>query len=318
MEEKIIELLKKKKDYLSGEEISEHLKISRQALWKHIQALKELGYDIAAVPHLGYRLESIPDRLYDFEVMHGLGTKILGKKIIYFDSLSSTMDLAMQLGMQGVAEGTLVIAETQTKGRGRLGRAWHSPKYKGLYFTLILRPKILPSQVSLVTLLSAVSICEAIKSAFGADTQIKWPNDILAHNKKLGGILTELSAEADKINSLNIGVGLNVNNDGKSLISGATSLKELKHAEINRTLLLQEILRKMEANYSTFEKKGSAGVIEKWKEYNITLGRRVKVSYYGEHIEGQAQDIDRDGCLLVRTDSGIIRKIAAGELVHCR
>jgi len=318
MEEKIIELLKKSQGHLSGEELSEHLKISRQGLWKHIQALKELGYDIAAVPHLGYSLISSPDRLFDFEIANGLHTKILGKKVLYFDSLSSTMDTAMQLGLKGMAEGTLVIAETQSKGRGRLGRIWFSPKYKGIYLSLILRPKISPEKAPILTLLTAVSICEAIKEVTGLVCEIKWPNDIMLHNKKLGGILTELNAEVDAVNFVIIGFGLNVNNDKKSLISTATSLKEQLKENINRLLLLQEILRKIENNYLGLEKKGAAAIIEKWRQNNITLGRRVKAYYHKEHVEGLAQDIDADGGLIIRNDAGLRQKIMAGDVIHCR
>jgi len=318
MEEEIIELLRKKDDYVSGEEISSHFKISRQALWKHIQEIKDLGYDIVAVPHLGYRLESSPDRLFDFEVKNGLNTKILGKKIIYFESLSSTMDMAMQLGMQGVPEGTIVLAETQSKGRGRSGRIWFSPKYKGLYLSLILRPKMLPTQAPILTLLAAVSLCEAVKEVSGIDVQIKWPNDILVHNKKLAGILTEISAEMDQINFVSIGIGINVNNDKKTLISGSTSLREHKKEEFSRIVLLREILRRLEVNYLILEKKGSLLIIDKWRQHSITLGKRVKVYCQNKHIEGEAVDIDSDGGLLLRRDSGLTEKVMAGDVVHCR
>jgi BirA family biotin operon repressor/biotin-[acetyl-CoA-carboxylase] ligase len=317
MQEKILEFLKRKDGYVSGDTISQRLGISRQALWKHIQELKGLGYDIVAVPHLGYKLESRPDRLFDFEITHGLNTKIFGKKILYFDSLSSTMDMAMQMGMKGLPEGTLVLAESQTKGRGRLGRSWFSPKHKGIYLSLILRPKILPAQASMLTLLSAVSICEAIKEIARLDAQIKWPNDILINHKKLGGILTELNAETDEINFVIIGIGLNVNNDKKTLISGATSLKEQKKENINRLTLLQEVLRKIEGNYLLLKNKGASPIIEKWREHNISLGKRVRVFSHKEHIEGEAIDIDSDGGLLIRKDVGIIQKVMAGDVMHC-
>jgi len=318
MREKILEFLKKKQEYASGEEISQRLGITRQALWKHIQELKEIGYDIVAVPHLGYQLKSIPDRLFAFEVSGGLNTKFIGRKIYYFDVLASTMDAAMQLGIKGVAEGALVLAESQTKGKGRLGRSWFSPKYKGIYLSLLLKPKILPAGASILTLLAAVSICEAIKEITGLDARIKWPNDILIGHKKLGGILTELSAEMDEINFVIIGIGLNVNNDKKTLVSAATSLKEQKRENINRIYLLQEILRRIEANYLLFQEKGAQPIIEKWRDYGITLGRRVKVYCQEEHIEGNAIDIDADGGLLVRKDSGVTLKVMAGDVVHCR
>ncbi len=318
MQEKILDFLKRKQDYISGDQISHRLGITRQALWKHIQELKEAGYDIVAVPHLGYRLISSPDRLFAFEVSRGLNTKFIGRKIYYFDVLTSTMNAAMQLGIKSAPEGALVLAESQTKGKGRLGRSWFSPKYKGIYLSLLLKPEILPASASILTLLAAVSICQAIKEITGLDAEIKWPNDILIGHKKLGGILTELSAEMDKINFVIIGIGLNVNNDKKTLVSAATSLKEQKKENINRISLLQEILRKIEANYLLFREKGAQPIIEKWREYSITLGRRVKVYCHKEHIEGEALDIDRDGGLLVRKDSGLTAKVMAGDVAHCR
>ena len=316
MQEKIIDFLKRKQDYASGEEISHRLGISRQALWKHIQELKEAGYDIAAVPHLGYRLISAPDRLFPAEISSRLNTQFIGKKIYYFDSVSSTMDIAMQLGLKNSAEGTLVLTESQTKGRGRLGREWFSPRYKGIYLSLILKPKILLNQAPILTLMASVSICEAIKEIAALEAQIKWPNDILMHQKKLGGILTEINAEMDGIRFIVIGIGLNVNNDKKALISGATSLKEQKKEGINRIELLQEILRRIEKNYLTFQEKGAQFIIDKWRDYNITLGKRVKVYSHKEHIEGQAVDIDTDGSLLLRSDSGLVQRVTAGDVAH--
>jgi len=318
MNERIIEFLKKKDGYVSGDAIAQRLGITRQGLWKHIQELKELGYDIVAVPHLGYKLESVPDRLFSFEVTRDLDTKFTGKKIHYYEAVPSTMDLAMGLGMKGASEGTVILAETQTKGKGRLGRIWFSPKHKGIYLSLILRPKFSPERTPLLTLLSAVSICEAIKEYCGIDSQIKWPNDILIHNKKVAGILTELNAEMDEVNFVVIGIGLNVNNEKKSLISGSTSLREVIGEEVSRVALLQEILRRIEANYIHFDQKGPKAIIDKWREYSVTLGKRVKVYSHREHIEGQAVNIDADGGLMVRKDSGLTVKVMAGDVVHCR
>ncbi|MFH1201718.1 MAG: biotin--[acetyl-CoA-carboxylase] ligase [Candidatus Omnitrophota bacterium] len=318
IQEKILDFLKRKPDYVSGDQISHRLGITRQALWKHIQILKDAGYDIVAVPHLGYKLISSPDRLVPFEVTRELNTKFIGKKIYYFGTVSSSMDVAWQLGIKGSCEGTVVIAETQTKGRGRLGRNWFSPKYKGIYLSLILRPKILPNQTPLLTLMSAVSICEAIREKTGLTCQIKWPNDILIHHKKLGGILTELNAETDLSRFVVIGIGLNVNNDKKTLFAGATSLKEQKKEEVNRLDLLQEILRKIEENYLVFQKKGGKPIIDKWRNWSVSLGRRVRVVCQKEHIEGEALDIDIDGGLLIRDDSGLTQKVMSGDVVHCR
>ncbi|MDD4899555.1 MAG: biotin--[acetyl-CoA-carboxylase] ligase [Candidatus Omnitrophica bacterium] len=318
IEEKIIEILKSKSGYVSGEEISDHLRLSRQALWKHIQELRDSGYDIVAVPHLGYQLVQLPDRLFPQEIGSGLETKFIGKKIHYQEKVSSTMDLALNLGLQGASEGTVIVTESQSKGRGRLGRNWISPKYKGIYFSVILRPKISPLQASLLTILCAVGLCEAIKENAQIEPQIKWPNDLLINQKKIAGILTELNAEMDEVRFVNIGIGLNVNTEKKALISSATSLKEELGKEVNRVELLKAILRRIETNYLLFRENRRKEIIEKWREYNTTLGKRVKILVRNQHLEGQAVDIDLDGALLVRKDSGVVQKISSGDIILCR
>jgi BirA family biotin operon repressor/biotin-[acetyl-CoA-carboxylase] ligase len=317
-QEKILDFLRKKQEHVSGDLMATRLGISRQALWKHIQDLKEAGYDIVAVPHLGYRLISRPDRLFAFEVTRDLGTRVLARKVYYFDTLSSTMDIAMRLAVDGSPEGTLVIAETQTKGRGRLGREWFSPKYKGLYFSLILRPRVLPSRASLLTLLCAVSLCEAIRKACHLEPGIKWPNDIWLSGKKAGGILTEISAETDSVNFVIMGVGLNVNNDKKSLVAQATSLKEQAGQGVNRIDLLQEILRRIDANYLLLQQEGGEGLLEKARAYSLTIGRRVRISVRKDQMEAVAIGIDSDAGLLLRRDSGVVEKVMAGDVTHCR
>jgi BirA family biotin operon repressor/biotin-[acetyl-CoA-carboxylase] ligase len=318
MEKRILDFLKKRESYISGEEISHSLGISRSAIWKHIQGLRQLGYDIVAVPHLGYRLLTIPDRLFPSEVSENLRTKFVGRKIHYYDTLASTMDAATELGMKGCPEGTIVIAEAQTKGRGRLGRSWLSPKYKGIYFSLILKPKISPNQAPILTLLAVVSVCEAIKEISGLDARIKWPNDILINHKKLGGILTELNAEMDEIRFVVIGIGLNVNNDKKSLITGATSLKEERKENTDRIILLKKLLKKLEGNYRHFPKESQPKITEKWRSLSFTLGKRVKIISHHKQLEGVAVDIDVDGGLLLRNDSGLVQKVMAGDVVHCK
>ncbi len=319
MQDKILDYLKRHpSNYVSGEDLSSHLKISRQALWKHIQEFKDSGYEIEAVPHLGYKLVSSPDRLFASEINRGLNTKFIGKKIYYFDSIGSTMDMAQELGIKQAAEGTVILSENQSKGRGRMGRQWLSPKYKGIYLSLILRPKISPNASAILTLLAAVSICEAIKKVAGMEAKIKWPNDIFIQQKKLGGILTELNAEADQIRFLVIGIGLNINNDKKSLVSGATSLKEEKGQVLNRVELLQEMLRVLERNYLSFQNKGAGPIADKWRSLSATLGKRIKVSLSGGHLEGEAVDIDSDGALLLRNDAGLISRVTSGDVTHCR
>jgi BirA family transcriptional regulator, biotin operon repressor / biotin---[acetyl-CoA-carboxylase] ligase len=317
---KILEFLKNKKGYVPADELSRHLNISRQVLSEHINDLRDAGYEIVAVPHLGFRLESLSDRLFPFEVEHGLNTKFIGRKIYYLQRCSSTMDIAMQLASDNPSEGTIILAESQTKGRGRLGRHWVSPRYKGIYFSLMLKPKIPPSQAAVLTLLAAVSICEAVKAATGITCSIKWPNDILVNNKKLGGILTELEAELDRVNFVIIGIGINVNNEPGELLRGAVSLKSLSNSQkkVDRLELLREILRKIESNYFLFQEKKAAAILEKWKSYSLTLGQRVKISSSRAQVQGRAVAIDIDGGLLVEKDSGGLQKFMSGDVLHLR
>ncbi|MCM8782780.1 MAG: biotin--[acetyl-CoA-carboxylase] ligase [Candidatus Omnitrophica bacterium] len=316
--EKILYILKENASYISGEEISRVLGISRAAVWKYIGQLKRLGYEIVAVPHLGYQLRGIPDRLFPHEVLYRLNTKFIGKNIYYFDTLDSTMDVATKLGLEGKEEGTLVVAERQTRGRGRLGRKWFSPKYKGIYLSLILRPKIPPQKAGCLTLLAAVSTVEAVKKVTDLDIQIKWPNDLILSYKKVGGILTEINAETDETHFMVIGIGINVNNEKKDLISGATSLKQERKEEVNRILLLQELLWQIEKNYLLFHKEGAHPIIEKWRLLSITLGKRVKVYFQKNYLEGEAVDIDSDGSLILKNNSGLIQKVICGDVFHCR
>jgi BirA family transcriptional regulator, biotin operon repressor / biotin---[acetyl-CoA-carboxylase] ligase len=318
MQEHIIQCLKKSKGgYLSGEEISRSANISRAAIWKYMQELRKDGYEIEAVPHLGYQLVSVPDKLLAHEIQFELKTKTFGCKVFYHESLSSTMDEAFKLGMEGAPEGTVVCAEAQTKGRGRLGRSWSSPKYKGIYLSIILRPKLSPSELAKLTLLSAVAVAQAVEKVSGVEARIKWPNDILVKNKKLAGILTELRAEVDQMKFVVLGLGLNVNNLSAQLVDGATSLKQEAGKTFSRVEVVQEILRAFEHWYHRLEKKGFDEIMQVWKERSHTLGKWVRITDPAGAVEGVAFDLDSDGGLLIRKDSGIVVKKMAGD-VHLR
>jgi BirA family biotin operon repressor/biotin-[acetyl-CoA-carboxylase] ligase len=318
MQNHIIQCLKKAKGgYVSGEEISRSADMSRAAIWKHMQELRKEGYEIEAVPHLGYQLVSIPDKLLAHEIQYDLKTKTFGCKVFYYDTLSSTMDEAFKLGMDGAPEGTVVCAEAQTKGRGRLGRSWSSPKHKGLYLSIILRPRLSPAEFSKLTLLSAVVVAEAVYKVAGVDARIKWPNDVLVKNKKLAGILTELRAEVDQMKFVVIGIGLNVNNTAAQLVDGATALRHEAGKNFSRVELVQEILRTFERWYSRLEKDGFENVIQAWKDRSHTLGKRVRIIDPAGTVEGVAFDLDHDGGLLIRQDSGVVVKRMAGD-VHVR
>jgi BirA family biotin operon repressor/biotin-[acetyl-CoA-carboxylase] ligase len=318
--EELLNILKKRPAYVSGEEISSDLGISRTAIWKHIQELRSLDYDITAVPHLGYRLLSSPDRLFPWEIKYLIKNKFVGKTVYYYERLFSTMGTAMELALSGAPEGALIVAEGQTRGKGRMGRLWLSPKYKGIYFSLIIKPKIPPQRTPVLTLISAVSICEGLRQQLGIDAQIKWPNDILLNNKKIGGILTELSAEMDIVHAVVIGVGINVNNDKKTLPYPAGSLKEITGQEVDRLRLLQSILSCFEEKYLHFQKRGIEKILDDWRHFSDTIGRRVRLSMAGKKraLVGKAVDIDCDGGLLIRQDSGLTERIMAGDIFHCK
>ena len=318
MNEKILEHLRKSQSYISGEELSRKLKISRAAVWKNIHSLIDEGYEIIAVPHLGYRLTKLTHRLLPREIRHNLNTKFIGKQIFYYEALSSTMDKGMQLALGDCDEGTIVVAESQTKGRGRLGRQWISLKYKGIYFSLILRPQIIPQQASCLTVVIAVSVAEALAMITGVHPQIKWPNDILLNGKKVGGILVEMNAEIDMVKFVVVGVGVNVSFSKTQLPSQATSLKEEGIEGLERLRLLQEILRRIEGNYVQFSKRGGRSIIEKWRQFTCTLHSRIKVICQKEHVEGEALDIDLDGGLLIRKDSGFVEKVMVGDVVSLK
>jgi len=315
MEEKILKVFRNNKDlFVSGEDLSKELSISRAAVWKHIEKLRQYGYEITAQPHSGYKLISTPDILCDWELEPLLKGTIFSKSIISYQELPSTMDTASELAEEGAAEGTLVIANAQTKGRGRLGRSWESPEGKGIYLSIILRPNIPLNEIGLITLMSGVAIVRAIRKISGLEAAIKWPNDIIIKDKKVAGILTELKAEVDKVKFVVIGVGLNVNSDAKSLPDKAGSLKELTNKKFSRVEVLSAIIKELDKLYQQFINKEYDAIITESKNYSTTLGCRVKVKTYQDKIEGQAIDIDSTGALILRLDSGINQVIHAGDV----
>lgn len=319
METKILNFLKENKNtYISGEDICRRLKVSRTAVWKHIQHLKEIGYEIMAQPHLGYQIISIPDKMLPDEISDGLQTKFFGKKIISYNSTASTNDIAYNLAEQKAQEGTLVIAEEQLKGKGRLGRNWVSPQGKGIYATLILRPQLAPNEAGKITLMAAVGIAKAIRSYTGLDSLIKWPNDILVDNEKVCGILTEMSAEQDLVNFVILGMGVNINTEKHELPKGATSLKLKSKKEVNRLGFLKMMLQELEQEYLKIKNKNFAEIINQWRNLSLTLGKRICIKYKDDFLEGQALDIDEQGALIVRDDLGFLHNFLSGDVTLVR
>jgi BirA family biotin operon repressor/biotin-[acetyl-CoA-carboxylase] ligase len=318
MQERIIQFLKESDGYISGEEISQRLKMSRAAIWKYMQELRADGYEIAAVPHLGYQLVSSPDKLLGYEIQSGLNTKIIGKKVIVLDTVTSTMDEAFKLGMDNCPEGTVVCAESQSKGRGRLGRIWASPKNKGLYFSFVLRPNLPLNQLAQLTLMSAVALAEAIEGISELKPLIKWPNDILIGKDKLAGILTELRAESDQVKFVVVGIGININASIHQLPPGSSSLKVAAANSFDRAKVFQVILRSLEKWYLKVLQHEFSQVMEEWKKRSATLKKRIRITDPHGIIEGEAIDLDEDGALLIRKDNGIIVKKTAGDVFLLR
>lgn len=312
MDEKILALMRDKDEYISGEEISKELHISRAAIWKHIEKLRREGYDIAAAPHFGYRLISAPDRLIGPEVSWNLNTKIFGKRIYSFKKTDSTNTSAYNLAEGGEPEGSVVFAEEQLRGRGRFRREWISPR-GGIYMSLILRPGLEPVNTARITLSAAVAVTEAIREITNLQARIKWPNDILVNKRKVSGILTEMKAQQDEIEFVILGIGINVNNSAGDLPEGASSLKDESGETVSKVGLAKKMLGLLEGYYLKIQ-DGFSGVIEEWRKLSDTLGRRVKVHAHGRVLEGQALDVDENGGLIVRLDSGFNKHILSGDV----
>jgi len=305
-----------KSDYVSGEEISASLKFSRASLWKHMGKLRNDGYIIEAVPHLGYILRSTPDKMYGYEIGIGLDTNTIGKqRIWHYESLESTNNKAYELAESGEAEGTLVIAETQTAGRGRLGRKWISPEGGGIYFSLILRPDMESDKIPVITLVAAVSIQKAIKKICGIDAGIKWPNDILIAGKKVCGILTEIKAQPDMVDFLILGVGINVNTPLKKLPIGATSLKKESSGSVSRIKLMRQILTEIEKDYLKLKQDGFNSLRAECKKLSIVLNKQITINEHHRVLEGIAVDIDEKGVLIVKMESGERKRIFSGTIL---
>ena len=316
MKNEILQLLKKSTGYLSGEEISASLGISRTAVWKHIRTLKNEGYIIDSQTKLVYALIQVPDRLYPEEIKAHLNTKKIGRQIFYFPSVSSTNTTAKEIAEKGFQEGTVVIGEMQTSGKGRLSRGWHSPFGTGIWMSLIVKPAIAPMDAAKITLLTAVSAAQAVKEECGLKPGIKWPNDLLFQGKKLCGILTEMKADMDQIHYIIVGIGINVNDTEfpEDIRDTATSLKLAAGKEINRIKLAAAVLNRWEVNYLEFLESGFSRIKSRWKEHAVNLGQPVTVYTLQETIRGRALDIDDEGMLLVQDQQGKIHKIVAGDV----
>ena len=333
MKNKILILLKNDRDtYISGEEICKTLGVSRTAVWKHIQVLRDDGYEIDSLSRKGYCLTGIPDRLYPEEIKIGLSTKKLGMDIRYFERLESTNNTAKALAGDKVisdenveekltltpSEGMIVVAEEQTGGRGRLGRSWYAPYGKGVWMSVLLRPQVRLEIVYQMTMVTAVAVLRAVRSVCGIVPEIKWPNDLQYRGKKLCGILTEMSAEADRVNYVVVGIGINTAPAGDlippEIQHQVTSLSEISGVVVDRVKIAQGILRELENCYESWLAGGFPSLLDEWKGYCNSLNRHLTVKTLSEVYTGWAEDVDSDGALLLKLDSGELKKFVSGDV----
>jgi BirA family biotin operon repressor/biotin-[acetyl-CoA-carboxylase] ligase len=302
--------------FVSGADLAASTGVSRTAVWKHIKALEREGYRFEAVPSKGYRLTGSPDVTSASGLKQGLRTRTIGREIVHLAETASTNILAMDLAHKGATDGTVVIAEVQTGGKGRMGRAWASPR-GNLYLSVILRPEVPVHKAPLITLMGAVAVASAVREHLGIPAGIKWPNDILIAGKKVAGLLTEMSAETDRIRHIVLGIGVNVNMDIRELPADvrrtATTLAAVAAARVDRTAFAKALMVGLDSWYHRFL-KSDAEVLDAWNKLNVTIGSRVAVAGAGTVLEGLARGVDAEGRLIVKLDDGSLRQVTAGDV----
>jgi len=306
LKSRIIKFLQDADDILSGEQMSEQLGVSRVSVWKHIRSLQSAGYAIEATPK-GYRMTDLPDLLQPW------GFPGRENRIHCHGTVDSTMALARQLARDGCPEFTVVTADRQTGGRGRLGRVWHSSP-GGLYFTIVLRPALPAPLSSLTTFAAGLTWARLLQEDYGIDVGLKWPNDLLVRERKLSGMLSEMEAQGELVTFVNIGIGLNVNNDPTVEEPNAVSLAKITGKKISRRDLLAGFLDRFERRMADLH--GLDTIIAEWKPFAATLNRPVKIVTIRDSIEGIARDVDDSGALLVELSDGSIQRIIHGDCFH--
>ena len=316
MQKKILDILLNADDFISGQEISEKLGVSRQAVWKAINALKEKGYEIQSVTNRGYRLVSSPNYLNESSMKSLLHNKIIGKNLIVLDSVDSTNDYLKKLGNEGCENGTVVAAREQTKGKGRLGRTWQSKKDDGIAFSVLLRPNVAPSEVSAITPLAGLAVCKAIREYTKLDCVIKWPNDIIVGRKKLVGILTEMSAEFDAVEYVITGIGINVDHTSfpEEIAFKATSLLLETGRHVDKNEFLACVLEHIENEFVKNNLELTPTALSEYTDLCATLGRSVTFQRGTRRISGMAVGVSEHGELKVMMSDGTISLVNSGEV----
>jgi BirA family biotin operon repressor/biotin-[acetyl-CoA-carboxylase] ligase len=319
---KVLEILERADAPISGEIISNELRITRSAVWKHINELRMMGYDISSSQKEGYRLTQTSSKLLPYEIHKRLRTQFVGKKIRYLENTPSTIWVGKQICSEGDVEkmhGMIIIAEEQTGGIGRMGRAWISPS-GGIWITIVLKPHIPIERVFMITMAGSVAVARAIRKEFDLGALIKWPNDIFIGNKKVAGLILELAAEADTVHYCLLGIGIDVNvpldQFTPALQKEITSISAEVGHEVDRASFLARILKEFESHYLLIESGEYDTIIREWKSLSCTLDRRVDIRTLKNSFEGEAVDIDEFGALIIRKDNGKLERVIAGDCYH--
>ncbi|HJJ23436.1 MAG TPA: biotin--[acetyl-CoA-carboxylase] ligase [Nitrosopumilus sp.] len=309
-------------EYLSGQDLSDVLRISRVAVWKHIKKIQELGYTVESKQKLGYKLTSNSDTLFPWEITLGLKTKVIGQQAYYYDSIDSTQNQALKMADDPTNNGTIIIATKQTEGKGRSGRKWVSPK-GGIWFSIILHPKFDISITTLFPIASALALAITLEKTFKISPELRWPNDLTIKGKKIAGMLVDVSLESNRIENLVLGVGINFNVDvkqiekifkGSSNFYGVASLSEQKN-KVSPIQLVQTFLVEFEKIYNLLNTKQTKKIISEWTKRSSTIGKNVELDTSDGKIKGKAIKIDDDGALVVTNNNKNIR-IIAGDIIH--
>lgn len=315
----LLALKEKNGEWLSGELLSESLNVSRTTVWNQIKALLAEGYEVESSPKKGYRLSSPPDILSSAEVCPELATKVFGQTdYLYYQEIDSTNNQARSLASTGYPEGTVVVADMQTAGRGRRGRSWYSPGSQGIYMSVILRPLLPLKEISRISLLTAVAVAETLEEELNLPARIKWPNDILINNKKVAGILSEAVTDMDGIEYIVVGIGLNISTRLQDFPSDFRTAATSAHLEdarpVSRVKVLQGLLARLERHYFDLLAGSFEGTLLKGKSLSLIIGQELRLDTINGFLVGQALDIDENGFLLVRDQSGIVHTIFSGEV----
>lgn len=316
---KLIQLLAVHKDtYISGQTLSDELNISRSAIWKHMNELKKDGYVIEGKSNRGYRIISSPDKISENTISWGLETEWLGRKIIHKESVATTQRIAHEMALDGAKHGTVVIANEQTEGKGRINRTFHSKKDDGIWMSIILRPNILPYQAPQLTLLTATVLASVFDQYAKIKPQIKWPNDVLIQGKKISGILTEMQAEQDQVLYVIVGIGININQEihdfPEEVRDKVTSLKLESNQKWDLVPLIQKMLHIFEEKYHYFIENGFAHVKHDWENYGFRIHERLQITTSHNTWSGIFLGVAEDGALMAELDSGEIKKVYSGEI----